>query len=83
VEDEATTARAYGGALVMEVIDTGSEMVYKGAELLYIAITLWVSSSFIDKPKGLNSIEQELYVVNRRTKSRLRTRLGVTRTSLR
>jgi hypothetical protein len=51
VEGKAVVARAYGGALVMEVTDTGSEMVYRGVELLYLAITLRVSRSFIDKPK--------------------------------
>jgi hypothetical protein len=71
VEVEATAAREYGGASVMKVLDAESEMVYRGPELLYLAITLHVARSFNDKPKGSNSIEQELSVVKRRTERRL------------
>jgi hypothetical protein len=63
VEVEAATTRAYGGASVTMVADVESGMVYMGPELLYRTITLRVAKSFTDKPKGSNSIEQELSVV--------------------
>jgi hypothetical protein len=65
VEVEAATARAYDVAFVMKVADVEGGMVYWEPELLYLAITLRVARSFIDKPKGSNSIEQELSVVKR------------------
>jgi hypothetical protein len=71
VEVEATAARPYGGASVEKVADAESGMVYRGPELLYLAITLRVARSFTDKPKGSNSIEQELSVVKRRMERRL------------
>jgi hypothetical protein len=63
VEVEAAATRAYGGASVTKVADAESGMVYMGPELLYRTITLRVAKSFTDKPKGSNSIEQELSVV--------------------
>jgi hypothetical protein len=68
VEVEATAARAYDGASV-EVVDTENGMVYRGPKLSYL--TLRVARSFIDKPKGSNSIEQELSVMKRRMERRL------------
>jgi hypothetical protein len=46
MEGKVVTARAYDRAFMKEVADTGSEMVYKGLELLYLAITLLVAISF-------------------------------------
>jgi hypothetical protein len=63
VEVEAAATRAYGGASVERVADAESAMVYRGLELSYLTITLRVARSFTDKPKGSNSIEQELSVV--------------------
>jgi hypothetical protein len=71
VEIEAAAARAYGGAFVMEVADAGSGMVYRVPELLYLSITLCVARSFTDKPRGSNSIKQELSVVKREIERRL------------
>jgi hypothetical protein len=71
VEVKATAARAYGGASVEKVADVGSGMVYRGPKLSYLMITLYVARSFTDKPKGSNSIEQELLVVKQRMKRRL------------
>jgi hypothetical protein len=68
---EGVAANAYGEASVMEVVDVGSGMVSRGLELLYLAITLRVARSFIDKSKGSNTIEQELSVVKQQTKRRL------------
>jgi hypothetical protein len=62
VEVEAAAAGAYSGASVEKVADVESRMVYRGPELSYLAITLRVARSFTDKPKGSNSIEQELSV---------------------
>jgi hypothetical protein len=70
VEREAATARAYGGTSVMEVAHAGSGMVYRGSELLYLAVMLRVARPFTEKTKGLNSIEQELSVVKRRMERR-------------
>jgi hypothetical protein len=67
VEVEASAARAYGGAYVEKVVDAESGMVYRGPELSYRVITLHVARSFTDKPKGSNSIKQELSVVKRQT----------------
>jgi hypothetical protein len=71
VDVKVAAARAYGGASVEKVADAESGMVYKGPELSYLAITLRVARSFTDKPKGSNSIEQELSVVKQQTKRRL------------
>jgi hypothetical protein len=71
VEVEAAATRAYGGASVENVADAESGMVYRGSELSYRMIMLRVVRSFTDKPKGSNSIEQELSVVKRRTERRL------------
>jgi hypothetical protein len=57
MQGEATVAKVYGGASVMEVVDEGSGMMYRGSELLYLMITLRVAKSFVDKPKGSNSIK--------------------------
>jgi hypothetical protein len=51
MQGEATVAKVYGGALVMEVVDEGSGMMYRGSELLYLVIMLRVAKSFADKPK--------------------------------
>jgi hypothetical protein len=56
--------QAYGGACVKKVANAESRMVYRGPELSYLAITLHVARSFTYKPKGSNSIEHELLVVN-------------------
>jgi hypothetical protein len=71
VEVEATAAREYDGASVEKVADAESGMVYRGPKLSYLTITLRVARSFTDKPKGSNSIEQELSVVKRRMERRL------------
>jgi hypothetical protein len=71
VEVKAVAARSYGGAYVEKVADAKSGMVYRGPKLSYLTITLRVARSFTDKPKGSNSIEQELLVVKRRTERRL------------
>jgi hypothetical protein len=63
VEVEVAATRAYGGASVERVADAESAMVYRGLVLSYLTITLRVARSFTDKPKGSNSIEQELSVV--------------------
>jgi hypothetical protein len=49
-------ARAHGKASRMKVVDVESGMVYRGPELLHLAITLWVARSFTDKPKWSNFI---------------------------
>jgi hypothetical protein len=71
VEVEAATVRAYGGASVEKVANTENGMVYRGPKLSYLAITLRVARYLTDKPKGSNSIEEELSVVKRRTGRRL------------
>jgi hypothetical protein len=83
VEVKAIAARAYDGASVEKVADVESGMVYRGPELLYLMITLCVARSFTDKPKGSNSIEQEISVVKWRMERRLWTRSRATKTSLR
>jgi hypothetical protein len=65
VEVEAMAVRAYGGVSAEKVNDIESGMVYRGPGLSYLTITLHVARFFIDKPKGSNSIDQELSVVNR------------------
>jgi hypothetical protein len=57
VEVEAVAARAYGGASVVKVADAKSGMVYMGPKLSYLTITLRVTRSFTNNPKGSNSIE--------------------------
>jgi hypothetical protein len=56
---------------VEKVADVESRIVYRGPELSYLAIMLRVAKSFTGKPKGSNSVEQELSVVKRLTKRRL------------
>jgi hypothetical protein len=61
----ASVAEAMGGGL-----DAGSHKVYKEPELSQRARRLRVTRSFTNKPKGSNSIEQELSMVNWRTDKR-------------
>jgi hypothetical protein len=49
VEEEAATTRAYGEASGMKVVEEGSHKVYRGPEVLYLALTLWMARSFTDK----------------------------------
>jgi hypothetical protein len=56
---------------------------YKSPVLLHLAITLRVCRSFTERPKGSNSIEQLLSVVNRRTEIKFLIMLGDTRTLFR
>jgi hypothetical protein len=70
-EGQSHGRQGFGGASVMEVTDAGSGMVYRGPELLCLAITHRVARSFTNKPKGSNSIEQDLSVVKQRMERRL------------
>jgi hypothetical protein len=42
----------------------GRQMVYNGLEVLHLVITFLVARSLKDRPKGSNSIEHQLLVVN-------------------
>jgi len=53
------------------------------AELLHLTIMFLVCKSFIERPKGSNSMEQLLSVVKRRIEIRFLIMLGDTKTSLR
>jgi hypothetical protein len=46
-----------------ERLEVGRRSVYNGPVLFDLAITFLVVRSFIDKPKGSNSIEHQLSVV--------------------
>jgi uncharacterized membrane protein YqjE len=69
----ATAARIRGAAIVemvhdevrLKAVELGRQSVYSGAVLFDLAITFMVVRSFIDKPKGSNSIEHQLSVVKR------------------
>jgi hypothetical protein len=63
VEVKVAAARVYIGASVEKVVNAKRGMVYRGPELSYLTITLCVARIFTGKPKGSNSIEQELSVV--------------------
>jgi hypothetical protein len=78
--DEVPAVRACG----VEVGEKNADRwrVYSGPELSHRARIL-VGRSFTDKPKGSNSIEQELSVINWWTERRLWIMLGTTRTFLR
>jgi formate-dependent phosphoribosylglycinamide formyltransferase (GAR transformylase) len=73
----ATTVRAWGtiarAATALEdgVRDPGRRIVYNGPVLFDLTITFLVVRSFTDKPNMLNSIDQQLSMVKRRTKMRL------------
>jgi hypothetical protein len=58
-------------------------MVYISRELLHLVITFLVPRSFTERPKGSNSIEHQLSVINLRTDRRFLMMSGVTRTLLR
>jgi hypothetical protein len=62
-----TTATAVDG----DVKELGRRIVYSGPLLFDLTITFLVVRSFIDKPNGSNSMEHQLSVVKRRTKSKL------------
>jgi hypothetical protein len=47
----------------LEAVELGRRSVYSGPVLCDLAITFLVVRSFIDKPKGSNSIEHQLSVV--------------------
>jgi hypothetical protein len=76
--DVATAARIRGAAIVdmahgevwLEAVELGRRSVYSGSVLFDLAITFLVVRSFINKPKGPNSIEHQLSVVKRRTERR-------------
>jgi hypothetical protein len=53
------------------VMDPGRHIMYNGLKLFNLTITFLVVRSFIDKPKGSNSIKHQLLVVKRRTERRL------------
>jgi len=73
VEDVAAVrAVVLGGA--------GGKNGYRSPVLLHLAITLRVWRSFTERPKGSNSMEQLLSVVNRRTEIKFLIMLGETRT---
>jgi hypothetical protein len=59
------------GEVQLEAVELGRRNVYSGPMLFDLAITFLVVRSFTDKPKGSNSIEHQLSVVNRRTERRL------------
>jgi len=61
----------------------GGKNGYKSPKLLHLAITLRVCRSFTERPKGSNSIEQLLSVVNRRTEIKFLIMLGETKTLFR
>jgi hypothetical protein len=73
----ATTVRAWGTiarvatALEDGVRDPGRRIVYNGPVLFDLTITFLVVRSFTDKPNRLNSIDQQLSMVKRRTEMRL------------
>jgi hypothetical protein len=48
------------------VEEVGSQSVYNGPEVSHRTRRVLVDRSFIDKPKGSNSMEQELSVVRAR-----------------
>jgi hypothetical protein len=54
-----------------DVKELGRRIVYSGPLLFDLTITFLVVRSFIDKPNGSNSMEHQLSVVKRRTKSKL------------
>jgi hypothetical protein len=54
-----------------DVKELGRRIVYSGPVLFDLMITFLVVRSFTDKPNGSNSMEQQLSVVKRRTKSKL------------
>ena len=62
--DEVVVVSACGVDEDGEVEEVGNRRVYRGPELSHRAIKLLVARSFTDKPKGSNSMEQELSVVN-------------------
>jgi hypothetical protein len=51
---------------MMEIMDekAGTHSVYSGPKLSHHARRVLIARSFTNKPKGSNSIEQELLVVN-------------------
>jgi hypothetical protein len=52
--------------LWLEAVELRRQSVYSGPVLFDIAIMFLVVRSFIDKPKGSNSVEHQLLVVKRR-----------------
>jgi hypothetical protein len=63
----ATAATAVDG----DVKELGRCIVYSRPVLFDLMITFLVVRSFTDKPNGSNSMEHQLSVVKRRTKSKL------------
>jgi hypothetical protein len=62
-----TAATAVDG----DVKELGRRIVYSGPVLFDLTITFLVVRSFTDKPNRSNSMEHQLSVVKRRTKSKL------------
>jgi hypothetical protein len=62
VIDEVLAVRACGAEVVKE--EAGMQSVYSGPELPQRARRVLVARSFIVKPKGSNSIKQELSMIN-------------------
>jgi hypothetical protein len=66
--DEVVVAKACKEDATVE--EAGSQSVYNSPKLSQRARRVLVVRSFTDKPKGSNSMEQELSVVDRRTERR-------------
>jgi hypothetical protein len=62
VIDEVAAVRACEAEVMEE--EAGRRSVYSGPELSHHARRVLVARSFTNKPKGSNSIEQELSVLN-------------------